>query len=101
MFGFVSAVEGQIYCSLSSLWIRCLPLLIGPTLDMEESGAYNFLESGSKLTLVSRFDRRFRIYDISDYGETIRTYKRTEKDEILDEMVLAGRGAPSPYEGTR
>ncbi|KAF9563975.1 Metallo-dependent phosphatase [Agrocybe pediades] len=41
------------------------------------------------------FDRRFRIYDISDFGETIRTYKRTEKDAIIDEMILAGTGAPS------
>ena len=40
------------------------------------------------------FDRRFRIYDISDYGETIRTYKRTEKDDIIDEMILAGTGSP-------
>jgi len=40
------------------------------------------------------FDRRFRIYDISDFGETIRTYKRTEKDEILDDMILAGNGSP-------
>ena len=47
------------------------------------------------------FDRRFRVYDVSDYGETIRTYKRTEKDEILDEMVLIGKGAPAPYEGYR
>lgn len=47
------------------------------------------------------FDRRFRIYDISAFGETIRTYKRTEKDEILDEMVLTGSGAPPPYEGSR
>ncbi|KAG6810005.1 hypothetical protein H0H92_013730 [Tricholoma furcatifolium] len=39
------------------------------------------------------FDRRFRIYEISDYGETIRTYKRTEKDEIVDDMILAGKGA--------
>ncbi|KAF9005947.1 Metallo-dependent phosphatase-like protein [Cyathus striatus] len=39
------------------------------------------------------FDRRFRVYDISDYGETIRTYKRTEKDEVVDEMILAGIGA--------
>ncbi|KAI0630843.1 Metallo-dependent phosphatase [Trametes polyzona] len=46
------------------------------------------------------FDRRFRIYDISDYGETIRTYKRTEHDEILDDMILSGRGAPRPYEGS-
>ena len=40
------------------------------------------------------FDRRFRIYDISDFGETIRTYKRTEKDEVLDEMILTGKGSP-------
>ncbi|KAF8956921.1 Metallo-dependent phosphatase-like protein [Flammula alnicola] len=39
------------------------------------------------------FDRRFRIYDISDYGETIKTYKRTEKDEVIDEMILTGPGA--------
>ena len=45
------------------------------------------------------FDRRFRIFDISDYGETIRTYKRTEHDEIIDEMDLVGVGAPEPWEG--
>ncbi|KAA1475450.1 Metallo-dependent phosphatase [Dentipellis sp. KUC8613] len=44
------------------------------------------------------FDRRFRVYDISDYGETIRTYKRLENGDVLDEMVLAGKGAPiMPY----
>lgn len=53
------------------------------------------------MSLFCSFDRRFRIYDISDFGETIRTYKRTEKDEILDEMVLAGKGAPAPFEGLR
>ena len=39
-------------------------------------------------------NRRFRIFDISDYGETIRTYKRTEHDEILDEIALVGDGSP-------
>lgn len=39
------------------------------------------------------FDRRFRVYEISDYGETIRTYKRTEFDKIIDDVVLVGRGA--------
>ncbi|KAH8979165.1 Metallo-dependent phosphatase [Lactarius hatsudake] len=43
------------------------------------------------------FDRRFRIYEISDYGETIQTYKRLANDEIIDRMVLAGHGAPDPY----
>jgi hypothetical protein len=50
------------------------------------------------LIFYCRFDRRFRIFDISDYGETIRTYKRTEHDVILDEMILSGRGAV-PFEG--
>jgi len=48
-----------------------------------------------KISVRLRFDRRFRVYDISDFGETIRTYKRTEKDDIIDEMILAGPGAPS------
>lgn len=38
----------------------------------------------------NRFDRRFRIYDISDFGETITTYKRTESGEIMDKQVLSG-----------
>lgn len=53
------------------------------------------------LSFICRFDKRFRVYDISDFGETIRTYKRTEKDVILNEMILAGRGAAPAYEGTR
>ncbi|KIM83051.1 hypothetical protein PILCRDRAFT_819843 [Piloderma croceum F 1598] len=47
------------------------------------------------------FDKRFRVYDVYDYGETIRTYKRTEKDVILDEMILVGRGAAPAYTGRR
>ncbi|KAG8888128.1 hypothetical protein FRB98_008320 [Tulasnella sp. 332] len=39
------------------------------------------------------FDRRFRVYDISDYGETIRTYKRAQGGTIIDDMVLVGQGA--------
>lgn len=46
------------------------------------------------------FDRRFRVYQVSEYGEKIETYKRTEKDEIVDRMVLVGDGAPPPYTGT-
>ncbi|KZV63009.1 Metallo-dependent phosphatase [Peniophora sp. CONT] len=41
------------------------------------------------------FDRRFRVYDISDYGETIRTYKVLESGDRIDEMALAGKGAPA------
>ena len=70
-------------------------LLVDPILDMVKLGkckavlafkfAYKFLD---------RFERRFRIYEISEFGETIRTYKRTEHDAIIDEMVLAGKSAP-------
>ena len=42
-------------------------------------------------------DRRFRIFYI--YGETIRTYKRTEHDEILDQMSLVGDGFLELWEG--
>jgi hypothetical protein len=48
--------------------------------------------------LIRRFDRRFRVYDVSDFGETIKTYKRSEHDDVLDELILAGRGA-APYNG--
>ena len=51
-------------------------------------------QSFSLMFLCDRFERRFRIYEISDFGETIRTYKRTEKDEIIDDMVLVGKTAP-------
>ncbi|KIJ55458.1 hypothetical protein M422DRAFT_151719 [Sphaerobolus stellatus SS14] len=46
------------------------------------------------------FDRRFRVYNVSEFGETIQTYKRTEHGEIVDQMVLAGEGAPTPYQGS-
>ncbi|KAJ9115838.1 hypothetical protein QFC22_004980 [Naganishia vaughanmartiniae] len=44
------------------------------------------------------FERRFRIYQLSDYGEKIETYKRTESGKIVDPMVLVGGGAPAPYQ---
>jgi hypothetical protein len=40
------------------------------------------------------FDRRFRVYDVKDFGETIETYKRTEHGEIIDRQVIVGEGAP-------
>ena len=49
------------------------------------------------MTGCDRFDRRFRIYEMSDYGETIRTYKRLADEEVVDEMALAGQGASEPY----
>jgi hypothetical protein len=67
-----------------------------PTLATEKSGMTLNLfpfRLDLKLTVVNRFDRRFRIYDISDYGETIKTYKRNEENDVFDEMTLAGKGA--------
>jgi hypothetical protein len=62
---------------------------------------YVFVLSHNVLSSIwngyDRFDRRFRIYEISDFGETIRTYKRLASEEVVDEMVLAGRGSPEPY----
>ena len=75
--------------------------LLGLTRAIAELGKHTF-HPGNRLVItyfVRRFDRRFRIYDISDFGETIRTYKRTDKDVILNEMILAGRGAAPTYEG--
>ncbi len=40
--------------------------------------------------LAPSFERRYRIYEISDYGETIQTWKRTESGIIVDEQILAG-----------
>ena len=43
------------------------------------------------------FDRRVRLYQISNWGETIGTYKRTAGGEVLDEQTLVGDGAPSGW----
>lgn len=45
------------------------------------------------------FDRRFRLFQIEDYGETIRTWKHTEHLESFHWQTLVGHGAPPPYEG--
>jgi len=50
-------------------------------------GVWNCFGGGGRLS-SGYSNRFFRVYDISDYGETIRTYKRTEYDEIVDDMRL-------------
>lgn len=82
--GYASGEAGESCCTQLLLLIRSDPLM--------HSSYSGYSRIG--------FDRRFRIFDISDYGETIRTYKRTEKDEILDEMYLVGSMAPAPYVGS-
>ncbi|KAG9125890.1 hypothetical protein FRC07_005748 [Ceratobasidium sp. 392] len=65
-------------------------------------GVWSCFNGGSSYAGYGKlgFDRRFRIFQISQYGEKIETYKRTETDTIIDRMVLVGEGAPPPYEGT-
>ncbi|ORY21337.1 Metallo-dependent phosphatase-like protein [Naematelia encephala] len=43
------------------------------------------------------FDRRVRVYQISQYGEKIETYKRLTNGDIIDEQVLVGPGAPAGW----
>lgn len=38
------------------------------------------------------FDRRVRIYEISDFGETVITWKRTEHDEVIEKQLLVSEG---------
>lgn len=39
------------------------------------------------------FDRRVRVYQLLDYGETVETYKRLTNGDIVDRQVLVGEGA--------
>lgn len=34
------------------------------------------------------FDRRVRVFQISEYGEKVETYKRTTSGEVVDREVL-------------
>jgi hypothetical protein len=82
-----------MHCILRSL---CSSYCAGRILGMGRLG--ELIHTNRNLVLLTpsfRFDRRFRVYEISDYGETIRTHKRTEADDILDDYILAGPGAPA------
>ena len=37
---------------------------------------------------VQGFDKRFRVYDLLEWGETIETFKRTENGEYIDKVIL-------------
>lgn len=41
------------------------------------------------------FDRRVRVYQLSDYGETVETYKVLTTGEVIDRQVLVGKAAPA------
>lgn len=40
------------------------------------------------------FDRRVRIYQLSDYGEIVETYKHLTNGDIVDRQTLVGEAAP-------
>lgn len=44
--------------------------------------------------MLNRFERRFRIFDLAEYGEKISTYKHTESGQTIDQMDLVGGTAP-------
>lgn len=59
------------------------------------SGVWMCFDGGSSYAGYGEkgFDRRIRVYNISDFGETVSTYKRLTTGEIVDRQVLVGQGA--------
>jgi hypothetical protein len=55
-------------------------------------GGSSFSGYGSK-----DFERRVRIYIVSDWGETITSYKRLVSGNLVDKQVLVGKGAPAGW----
>ena len=39
---------------------------------------------------LPEFERRVRIYQLSEYGEKVETYKRLVSGEVIDRQVLVG-----------
>lgn len=92
----------RVSADIERVFANVAHVYVDPILGTAKSGVFLsiFLILLFLIRFQKSFDRRFRFYEISDFGETIKTYKRTEQDEIVDEMVLAGKGAPPPYEGS-
>ncbi|KAK4685487.1 hypothetical protein P7C73_g4662, partial [Tremellales sp. Uapishka_1] len=58
-------------------------------------GIWMCFDGGSSYSGYSElgFEKRVRIYSISDYGEKVESYKRLATGEIIDQQVLVGDGA--------
>ncbi|OCF33844.1 hypothetical protein I316_04556 [Kwoniella heveanensis BCC8398] len=58
-------------------------------------GVWMCFDGGSSFSGYGQlgFDRRVRVYRISNYGEKIETYKRLSQGDIIDEQILVGDGA--------
>ncbi|KAK8847584.1 hypothetical protein IAR55_005443 [Kwoniella newhampshirensis] len=58
-------------------------------------GVWMCFDGGSSFSGYGQlgFDRRVRIYKLSEYGEKVETYKRLSGGRVIDEQVLVGNGA--------
>ncbi|WVF69590.1 hypothetical protein IAT40_004368 [Kwoniella sp. CBS 6097] len=58
-------------------------------------GVWMCFDGGSSFSGYGQlgFDRRARVYKISNYGEKIETYKRLSQGDIIDQQILVGEGA--------
>jgi hypothetical protein len=63
------------------------------------SGVWMCFDGGSSYTGygAADFDRRVRVFNISQWGETIASYKRLTSGDIVDRQVLVGDGAPEGW----
>lgn len=61
------------------------------------SGVWICFDGGSSYSGYGSptFDRRVRIFNISQWGEQVESYKRLVSGATIDHQVLVGRGAPS------
>lgn len=62
-------------------------------------GVWMCFDGGSSFSGYGQadFDRRIRVYHISQWGEVIETYKRLAGGDIVDRQVLVGEGAASGW----
>ncbi|KAL1413278.1 Phosphatase dcr2 [Vanrija albida] len=62
-------------------------------------GVWMCFDGGSSFSGYGKedFDRRTRVYLISQWGEVIETYKRLTSGDVVDKQVLVGEGAASGW----
>ncbi|WOO76974.1 putative inactive purple acid phosphatase 29 [Vanrija pseudolonga] len=62
-------------------------------------GVWMCFDGGSSFSGYGKadFDRRIRVYLVSQWGEVIETYKRLVGGDVVDRQVLVGEGAASGW----
>lgn len=58
-------------------------------------GVWNCFGGGSSFSGYGKegFERRMRVFEISDWGEKVETYKLTDSKKVVDKTVLVGEGS--------